>query len=150
MLLSWADSRIPQRRAAFQALRKGSLLLYWALPGPDGGRNPAWDAVGYDGPLGRREDADPKPLRPLEVTADTALECDVAIVGWGAGGGPVAGVLSEAGLNVIVVETGGYYDDEDFDGAEITALTQFYAGAPSASTTSRSASWPDRASAAAP
>ena len=67
------------------------------------------------------------------MTADTALECDVAIVGSGAGGGPVAGVLSEAGLDVIVVETGGYYDDEDFDGAEITALTQFYAGAPSAS-----------------
>jgi choline dehydrogenase-like flavoprotein len=133
VLLSWADSRIPQRRAAFQALRKGSLLLYWALPAPDGGRNPAWDAVGYDGPLGRRQDAAPKPLRPIEPREDTTLECDVAIVGSGAGGGPVAGVLAEAGLDVVVVETGGYYDDEDFDGAEITALTQFYAGAPGAS-----------------
>jgi long-chain-alcohol oxidase len=133
VLRSWAESRVPQRRAAFQALRKGSLLLYWALPGRDGGRNPAWDAIGYDGPLGRRGDAPPKPLAPLEFAEDTALECDVVVVGSGAGGGPVAAVLADAGLDVVVVETGGYYDDEDFDGAELTALTQFYAGAPSAS-----------------
>jgi long-chain-alcohol oxidase len=133
VLRSWAESRVPQRRAAFQALRKGSLLLYWALPGRDGGRNPAWDAIGYDGPLGRRGDAPPKPLAPLELAEDTALECDVVVVGSGAGGGPVAAVLADAGLDVVVVETGGYYDDEDFDGAELTALTQFYAGAPSAS-----------------
>jgi len=133
VLLSWAHSRVPQRRAAFQALRKGSLLLYWALPGGDGGRNPAWDAIGYEGPLGLNPDAPPKPLKPLELEQDTTMQCDVVVVGSGAGGGPVAGVLSEAGLDVVVVETGGYYDDEDFDGAEITALTQFYAGAPSAS-----------------
>ena len=28
VLLSWCDSRLPQRRAAFQALRKGVLLTY--------------------------------------------------------------------------------------------------------------------------
>jgi choline dehydrogenase-like flavoprotein len=133
VLRSWAASRMPQRRAAFQALRKGSLLLYWALPGRDGGRNPAWDAIGYDGPLGRREDAPARPLRPLEISGDAELECDVVVVGSGAGGGPVAGVLAGAGLDVVVVETGGYYDDADFDGSELTALTQFYAGAPSAS-----------------
>jgi long-chain-alcohol oxidase len=55
------------------------------------------------------------------------------VVGSGAGGGPVAGVLTEAGLDVVVVETGGYYDDADFDGSELTALTGFYAGAPAAS-----------------
>ena len=59
VLLSWAHSRAPQRRAAFQALRKGSLLFYWALPGPGGARNPAWDAVGYPGPLGRLDEAPP-------------------------------------------------------------------------------------------
>jgi long-chain-alcohol oxidase len=133
VLLAWSDSRLPQRRAAFQALRKGSLLFYWALPGRDGGANPAWDAVGYPGPLGRRDDASPKPLEPLEPQEDTTLECDVVVVGSGAGGGPVAGVLTEAGLDVVVVETGGYYDDADFDGSELTALTGFYAGAPAAS-----------------
>src|SRR5918998_3094786 len=37
VLLSWCDSRVPQRRAAFQALRKGALLFYWMLPQRDGG-----------------------------------------------------------------------------------------------------------------
>ena len=133
VLLAWSESRLPARRAAFQALRKGSLLFYWALPGGPDRPNPAWEAIGYPGPLGRREDASPKPLQPLEPEQDTTLECDVAVVGSGAGGGPVAGVLTEAGLDVVVVETGGYYDDADFDGSELTALTGFYAGAPAAS-----------------
>ena len=133
VLLAWSESRLPARRAAFQALRKGSLLFYWALPGGPDRPNPAWEAIGYPGPLGRREDASPKPLQPLELEQDTTLECDVVVVGSGAGGGPVAGVLTEAGLDVVVVETGGYYDDADFDGSELTALTGFYAGAPAAS-----------------
>ena len=49
----WGDSRSPQRRAVFQALRKGALLFYYMLPGPGGARNPAWDEIGYDGPLGK-------------------------------------------------------------------------------------------------
>ena len=42
LLRNWADSANPQRRAVFEALRKGSLLFYWMLGSPDGGPNPAW------------------------------------------------------------------------------------------------------------
>ncbi|HUE28073.1 MAG TPA: GMC family oxidoreductase N-terminal domain-containing protein, partial [Solirubrobacteraceae bacterium] len=132
-LLGWADSRLPQRRAVFQALRKGALLFYYMLPAAGGAPNPAWDAIGYDGPLGALPDAAPKALRPSTPDRDTALECDVVIVGSGAGGGAAAGVLAGAGLDVIVVEAGDYYDDQDFDGSEAGALTRFYMGAPSAS-----------------
>src|SRR5918998_1134636 len=52
VLLSWADSRVTQRRAAFQALRKGTLLAYYGQGGENGSRNPVWDAIGYPGPLG--------------------------------------------------------------------------------------------------
>jgi long-chain-alcohol oxidase len=130
VLRAWADSRSPQRRAAFQALRKGALLFYYMLP--PGARNPAWDAIGYDGPLGQLPDAPPKALSPTAVERDTELECDVVIVGSGAGGGAAAGVLAGAGLDVIVVETGDYYDDRDFDGSELGALTRYYMGAPNA------------------
>ena len=41
------------------------------------------------------------------------------IVGSGAGGGAAAGVLAAAGLDVIVIESGDYYDDQDFDGSEL-------------------------------
>jgi long-chain-alcohol oxidase len=132
VLLSWADSKLPQRRAAFQALRKGALLFYYMVPGGDGGRNPAWDLIGYDGPLGKLKKAKPKKLAVTDLDRDTRLDCDVVIVGSGAGGGAAAGVLAKAGLDVIVVESGEYYDDEDFDGSEITAITKYYAGAPTA------------------
>jgi hypothetical protein len=57
VLLSWGDSRLPQRRAVFQALRKAALLFYYIVPERDGGPNPAWEAIGYDGPLGPLEQA---------------------------------------------------------------------------------------------
>jgi long-chain-alcohol oxidase len=130
VLRAWADSRSPQRRAAFQALRKGALLFYYMLPA--GERNPAWDAIGYDGPLGQLPDARPKALTPTPVNGDTELDCDVVIVGSGAGGGAAAAVLAGSGLDVIVVETGDYYDDADFDGSELGAITRYYMGAPNA------------------
>jgi long-chain-alcohol oxidase len=133
VLLSWGDSRVPQRRAVFEALRKGALLFYYMLPGPGGTRNPAWDHIGYEGPLGQLESAPPKALPITPIDRDQQLECDVVIVGSGAGGGAAAGVLAAAGHDVIVVESGDYYDDEDFDGSELKALTQFYMGAPNAS-----------------
>jgi choline dehydrogenase-like flavoprotein len=133
VLLSWGDSRLPQRRAVFEALRKGALLFYYMLPGPGGTRNPAWDHIGYDGPLGPLEGAPAKSFPITPITRDEELECDVVIVGSGAGGGAAAGVLAAAGHDVIVVESGDYYDDADFDGSEFKALTQFYMGAPNAS-----------------
>jgi long-chain-alcohol oxidase len=133
VLLGWGDSRAPQRRAVFQALRKGALMFYYMLPGQNGGRNPAWDAIGYDGPLGKLEGAAPKALTMTPIERDERLECDVVIVGSGAGGGAAAGVLAAAGLDVIVIESGDYYDDQDFDGSEFKALTGYYMGAPNAS-----------------
>jgi choline dehydrogenase-like flavoprotein len=133
VMRSWRDSRLPQRRAVFHALRKAALLLYYILPGVDGAPNPVWDAIGYDGPLGKLEGAPPKPLSTIPIERDTTLDCDVVIVGSGAGGGAAAGVLAAAGLDVIVVESGGYFDDEDFDGSELAALTGYYMAAPAAS-----------------
>ncbi len=133
VLRSWAGSRAPQRRAVFQALRKATLLFYYMLPGPDGGRNPAWDAIGYDGPLGKLEGAPAKALTVTEIDRDQTLSCDVVIVGSGAGGGATAAVLAAAGLDVIVLEAGGYYDDQDFEGSELQALTRYYMAAPAGS-----------------
>jgi choline dehydrogenase-like flavoprotein len=126
VLLAWGESPLPQRRAVFQALRKASLVFYYML------QSPAWDAIGYPGPLGKLPDAPPKRLSVKHVRADVDLDCDVVIVGSGAGGGAAAGVLAGAGLDVIVVETGDYYDDQDFSGSEHDALTRFYMAAPSA------------------
>jgi choline dehydrogenase-like flavoprotein len=48
------------------------------------------------------------------------------VVGSGAGGGTAAAVLAEAGLDVIVVESGGYHAEPDFDGREFEGLQRLY------------------------
>ena len=44
---------------------------------------------------------------------------DVCIIGSGAGGAPVAYELSRAGYNVVVLEKGAYYREEDFNKDEL-------------------------------
>jgi glycine/D-amino acid oxidase-like deaminating enzyme len=126
VLLSWCDSRLTQRRAAFQTLRKGVLLMYYMLPGAGGGASPVWEAIDYPGPLGPPDDPPRRALKPLAIEADTELDCDVCVVGSGAGGGTAAGVLATAGLDVVVLEAGDYYDDADFDGGELRGFQRMY------------------------
>jgi long-chain-alcohol oxidase len=126
VLLGWADSPEVGPRAAFQALRKGILLSYYCLPWMGEGPNPVDEALGYPGPLGPPENPPPKTLSPLSITGDTELDCDVVVVGSGAGGGTAAGVLASAGLDVVVVEAGGYWSEEDFDGAELSGYARMY------------------------
>jgi long-chain-alcohol oxidase len=126
VLLSWADSADVGQRAAFQALRKGILLSYYCLPWMGEGPNPVDEALGYPGPLGPPSNPPPKTLSPLSITGDTELDCDVVVVGSGAGGGTAAAVLASAGLDVVVVEAGGYWSEEDFDGAELSGYARMY------------------------
>jgi choline dehydrogenase-like flavoprotein len=128
LLLGWADSRLVQRRAVFQALRKASLSMTYMTPGP-ARRNPRWAAISYPGPPSEPPPQDaPKRLEPLAVGGDTELDCDVVVVGSGAGGGVAAATLADAGLDVIVVEAGGYYNEADFDGAELAGYDRLYLG----------------------
>jgi len=57
---------------------------------------------------GRDEDAG----RALVATANELV--DVVIVGSGAGGGPVAWELAQAGIKVVVLEKGKSYRDEEY------------------------------------
>ena len=119
-LLGWCDSRLPLRRAGFQALRKGLLTIAYTLPG-----TPAWDRIGYPGPLGHMRTTSPQ-LATLPVARDLTLDCDVCVVGSGAGGGVAAAVLAAAGLDVLVLEAGGHYEAADFDGAELDGFRRLY------------------------
>ena len=127
-LLSWCDSDDVMQRAAFQALRKLTMVMYYTLPWQGEGKNPVDEAIGYPGPHGKLKDTPPKTIKPLDITEDTELDCDVVIVGSGAGGGTAAGVLAKEGLDVIVVEAGGYFSEEDFDGAELDGYVKLYLG----------------------
>ncbi|HLZ46241.1 MAG TPA: GMC family oxidoreductase [Gemmatimonadales bacterium] len=117
-LRGWALSRVPQRRKAFQALKRLTTVTHYTTPG-------VARAIGYPGPLGPPPDK-PKPIRPLAVTKDTALTCDVVVIGSGAGGAVVAAELVAAGKDVLILEKGGYRNEADFTHQESDALTTMY------------------------
>jgi long-chain-alcohol oxidase len=123
ILRGWRDSPVPLMRTGFQALRKAALAFSYLLPG-------RWDEIGYPGPRGPVPDAPAPNLQPMVVTPglELELECDVCVVGSGAGGGVAAAVLAEAGLDVVVLEAGGYWSERDFDGAEREGLRRLYRG----------------------
>ncbi len=53
-------------------------------------------------------------------------ECDVVVVGSGAGGAVVAAELAEAGLDVIVLEAGERYNRENYPGDHLEAIAELY------------------------
>jgi len=54
------------------------------------------------------------------------LECDVVVVGTGAGGAPVAYELASRGLAVVLVEEGERFTRQDFTGRPIDMLKKLY------------------------
>ena len=65
------------------------------------------------------------PLGELSPPAG-AEECDVAIVGSGAGGAVTAAILAEAGLDVVVLEAGPYLDRRTYPDEPLAALAALY------------------------
>ena len=61
-----------------------------------------------------------------DIKGDTVLDCDVVIVGSGAGGAPVAAELAEAGFDVVVLEEGSYYQTRDFTADTSAMVRQLY------------------------
>ncbi len=61
-----------------------------------------------------------------QASADAAYEADVCIVGSGAGGAVTAAVLAAAGIDVLVVEEGGYFDAKDFTMRELDVAPKLY------------------------
>jgi long-chain-alcohol oxidase len=138
VLLSWAESGLGRRRAAFQALRKAVSYLYVMLPRLNGAPTPVWSKIGYPGPPQLQRNASSPALTVNIPRQDTQLSCEVCVIGSGAGGGTAAAVLAAAGKDVIVVEAGGYYDDADFDGAELGGYQRLYTEGGAAATADHS------------
>jgi choline dehydrogenase-like flavoprotein len=60
------------------------------------------------------------------VTGDLTLECGAVIIGSGAGGATMAAELAGAGVDVIILEEGGYHPTESFTAETGRALRTLY------------------------
>lgn len=132
VLRSWRDSRLAQRRTAYKVLRKGTLSHAYGLPGA------ARELTGYPGAPPLPDRPSPSPVPTLTVSADTTLECDVCVVGSGAGGGTAAGVLAGAGLDVVVLEAGPGWERTELGGDELPASRRLYLEAATSATEDQS------------
>ncbi|MGQ0602558.1 MAG: GMC family oxidoreductase N-terminal domain-containing protein [Anaerolineales bacterium] len=124
VLQRWAVSPLPQLRKACQGIKRLTAALFYSVT-DESNTNPNWPAIGYPGvPSTPRPE---KPTRfPILAPDSDILECDVVIVGSGAGGSVVAAELARSGKDVIIVEKGGYYSEEDFEQVEYTAYQKLY------------------------
>jgi choline dehydrogenase-like flavoprotein len=141
-LRAWGSSWLPPLRAAYQAVRKLVLAVHYADPhvgaaiGYGGAFREREPRYAWEGPLppGASEDAlepvsrapitlpaylppDPVPSRVIRgsaVTSDQHRRADAVVIGSGAGGAVTAAKLAEAGLEVVILEGGGWNTRSDF------------------------------------
>lgn len=122
-LQKWSQSRLGLLRKAFSTLKKLTAFIHYGSS-PDG-PNPSWTGMDYPGPLDETPGEKPR-IEPLRVDRAIELTCDVVVVGSGSGGGLVAGMLAEAGQDVIVVEKGPYMAGSDFTNQEAEMISATY------------------------
>ena len=86
------------------------------------------ERVGYDFSCALADGSLPEPAGPLGDTdpEGEGEQCDVVIVGSGAGGASAATVLAEAGLDVVVLEAGEHFNRDSYPRDPIEAVTSLY------------------------
>ncbi len=86
------------------------------------------EQIGFSASCRLADGSLPEPAGPLGETepAGDGEECDVVIVGSGAGGAVAAATLAEAGLDVIVLEAGEGFNRESYPEEPLDAIASLY------------------------
>jgi choline dehydrogenase-like flavoprotein len=84
--------------------------------------------IGFSASCRLADGSRPEPAGPLGETEPVGdgEECDVVIVGSGAGGAVAAAMLAEAGLDVIVLEAGQSFNRENYPAEPLDAIAALY------------------------
>ena len=65
-------------------------------------------------------------IQAADVATDLTADCGAVIVGTGAGGATMAAELAEAGIDVVMIEEGGYHTTQTFTAESVRALRTLY------------------------
>jgi choline dehydrogenase-like flavoprotein len=86
------------------------------------------ERIGFEVSCGLADGSLPEPAGSLGDTEAPGAgeECDVVVVGSGAGGAVAAATLAEAGLEVVVLEAGEHYDRDSYPSDELEAIAGLY------------------------
>jgi choline dehydrogenase-like flavoprotein len=116
-------SLMPALRSGFQGLfRLSAFHFYSAIP--ERGDNPLWTDIGYT--PSRNPPATRASLALHRVSGPARLDCDVCIIGAGAGGSVAAAVLAARGRKVVVLDAGSDWQSADFDQREAIGTRELY------------------------
>ena len=124
LLDSWRKGD-PVRRLMLRAIMSPLKLAHFDDPG-------LYKQLGcvYDTGASRAQaEAKPAYMRDRvhgRLDGDLAVECDVVVIGTGAGGAVVARELAEAGLAVVMIEEGHYFDRSQFTGRPLQMQQRLY------------------------
>jgi GMC oxidoreductase/FAD binding domain-containing protein len=123
VLAQWEQSRVVAARAALRALLTPLKFVHFERP-------EMFRHVGcrYDLPTAR--DERPRFLSQVtdgrEVSEDLTLECEVVVIGTGAGGAAAAYELASRGRAVLMLEEGHYHGRSSFKGRPGHAYKELY------------------------
>jgi choline dehydrogenase-like flavoprotein len=115
----------PAASMGLDAFRQLSTLIAYSAV-DESGSNPLWAGMGYPGPPSPTPPDVDKTLPVTTVDGPTELTAGAVIVGSGSGGAVIAAELAAAGLEVVVVEAGGYFNEGDFNQQEMWAWQNLY------------------------
>ncbi|MGE0067862.1 MAG: FAD-dependent oxidoreductase, partial [Solirubrobacterales bacterium] len=84
--------------------------------------------IGFQIGCARADGTLPEPAGSLGDTEPRGdgEECDVLIVGSGAGGAVAADTLAAAGLDVLVIEAGGHHNRDNYPSDHLEAISELY------------------------
>ncbi len=118
-LRSLGGSPIAMKRTAFQDLKRLTLLLTYGI------EDSPWRArTGFVPPA--PDAPSPSDIRVRTPRAGEVVEADAVVIGSGAGGGVVAGVLAAAGRRVVVLERAAMVAESAFGGPELDGLAALF------------------------
>lgn len=121
MLHTWASSPLSDLRKLFATLKKlAAIAFYGDIIGSQYAQHIDYKTV-IDENFRQKQS-----INIFEIEKNTTLDCDVVIVGSGAGAGVVAARLAESGQKVIVVEKGRFMKNSDYNQRELDMLRKTY------------------------